>query len=197
MSFAEAWKRSADCAAAVHQIRNRLQSIIIEAALLKRNSVTGESAALARIGALAQDGASYLELFGEILPSPKFDGSVQLTKLNDVFTESGVSANGFPNGACVRCRHDALEALLRDLLADAIPFRGFRAVRSTANLKPRDRVEFCIELETGSPRISTATITPWMTAQQMTRDIGGTLELHSGDPPLVRLSLPSCNWESL
>jgi len=196
MNFAETWKRSADCAAAVHQIRNRLQSIIIEAALLKRNAAAGDSAALARIGALAQDGAGYLDLFSELLPPPGFDGSASLAKLNDVFSESGVHANGFPHGACVRCRFDALEALVRELLADAIPCRGFRPVRSTASLNQRGGIEFCIELETGPPQRSTATVTPWMTAQQMTRDIGGTLELHSGDPPMVRLQLPCTNGTS-
>jgi len=189
-SISEAWRRAADAAAAVHQIRNRLQSIIIEAALLKRTSAAGDPAALARIGSLAQDGAGYLELFGELIPRPDIDGVASLKDANDVLAATDVHTEEELAKYSVRCRSEALEELLRTLLTLGIPFRGFRAKRITIGPSVGDRVEIILELNPDVSIASYSTVTPWMRAQQMARDIGGSLELHSGEPPVVKLHLP-------
>jgi hypothetical protein len=188
--IAEEWKRSADAAAAVHQIRNRLQSIIIEAALLKRSAAAGDPTALARIGTLAQDGATYLELFGELIPRPNLDGIASIDEAFKRIDERVIPSNGGVNGLEVRCREDALDELLRTLLNKAIPFRGFRASRIMRAGVVGDRVEIILELDSDTPFASSSTVTPWMRAQQMARDVGGSLELHSGEPPVVKLHLP-------
>jgi hypothetical protein len=188
--IAEEWKRSADAAAAVHQIRNRLQSIIIEAALLKRSAAAGDPTALARIGTLAQDGATYLELFGELIPRPSLDGIASIDEAFKRIDERVIPSNGGVNGLEVRCREDALDELLRTLLNKAIPFRGFRASRIMRAGVVGDRVEIILELDSDATFASSSTVTPWMRAQQMARDVGGSLELHSGEPPVVKLHLP-------
>jgi len=189
MAIADAWKRAANGAAAVHQIRNRLQSIIIEAALLKRTA--GDPAALARIGALAQDGAAYLEIFGELLPKPDLEGAAHFDDLRHVFEETGVCAGNGVMGLGVRCHAGALEELLRTLLSKAIPYRGFMPKRLTLGSASGGRAEVLVELQAEPIESSNAAVTPWMTAQQMARDLGGSLELHSGEPPLVKLHLPA------
>jgi len=191
MAMAETWYRAADSAAAVHQIRNRLQSIIIEAALLKRTAGS-DPAALARIGALAQDGAGYLELFGDLLPRPALEGTASVAGADGLLAKLGVAADEGVSGVCVRCHAEALEELLRTLLGKAIPFRGFRATKIVRGNQTGDRAELLIELEPAAPDVTTGAVTPWMRALQMSRDLGGSLELHSGEPPVVKLHLPMC-----
>lgn len=189
MKIAEQWKRSADSAAAVHQIRNRLQSIIIEAALLKRANHAADATPFARIGALAQDGASFLEVFNEITPPPDINGQTNWHSLKGQFEESGIE---FVDGEdlAVQCEGDALAAMMQMLVSDAIPVRGFRCTKASALRNANGRIEVRIELKAATALESTALVSPWLTVQQMVRDLGGSLELHSGDPPTLKMMLP-------
>jgi len=90
----------------------------------------------------------------------------------------------------VRCAPEAVRELLRALLGGAIPFRGFRPRRLSAGPVMGERGELLIELQPASSAPPSNGVTPWMTSQQMARDLGGTLELHSGEPPFVKLHLP-------
>lgn len=189
--FANRWTRSADAAAAVHQIRNRLQSIIIETALLKRGS-SADPAALARISALAQDGASQLEIFGELIDRPSLEGVAPLKDLYLIGTQCGIGIDvkAGIEGISVALRPEALMVIVNHLVQRAAPFRGFRAKLMRLDSESKDRVDLVLELEAEAARPSRSTVTPWLTAQQMARDVGGSLELHSGEPPLIKLRLP-------
>jgi hypothetical protein len=186
----EVWMRSADAAAAAHQIRNRLQSIIIEAALLKRAVGVGEQNGLARVRALAQDGAGLLEVFGELVPCPELSGSAPLESIVAIATELDVPLENKSTGISIAVRKEALAALMTILVNEAIVFRGFRATRMVAGAINDESAEVVIELETNDPADTSRVVTPWMTTLQMARDVGGSLELHSGEPPIVKLRLP-------
>jgi hypothetical protein len=188
MKIAEQWKRSADSAAAVHQIRNRLQSIIIEAALLKRANQTADATPFARIGALAQDGASFLEVFNEITPPPDIDGQTNWHALQRQFEEAGVEF--VDDDLSVKCESNALAAMMQMLVCDAIPVRGFRCTKASALRTAGGRIEVRIELKAATAVESLSLVSPWLTVQQMVRDLGGSMELHSGDPPTLKMMLP-------
>jgi len=187
--FEEEWTHSADAAASAHQIRNRLQSIIIEAALLKRVS-GGDLAALNRIASLAQDGAGHLEVFGELIRRPQLEGKTQLDVISTIAAENDVETEFGAETTWLGFRAEALIVLVRLLLTKAIPFRGFTATRISVASVGEDRVEVLVELQPSKPVQFTSMVTPWMTALQMARDVGGSLELHSGEPPLVKLRFP-------
>src|SRR5262249_29458391 len=160
MGLAEDWRRSADGAAAVHQIRNRLQSIIIEAALLKRLAGT-DPTALARIGALAQDGAGYLELFPELLPPPSLEGKAHLSELSDLFLEHHVEVRDEASELSVSCSEEALRELFRSLLEGALPFRGFHPQRLSIGPINGRRGEILVELQPGPTAPAASGVTPW------------------------------------
>jgi len=188
-AFFQEWTRSADAAAAAHQIRNRLQSIIIEAALLKR-SPGGDPAGLARISALAQDGAGQLEIFGELITRPKLEGRSPLVEIKTIAFERSLEVDEGIDGISVALSSDALIVLVRQLVCKAAPFRGFQATRIRLGVVAEDRFELILELQPTDPTPSRSTVTPWLTGQQMARDVGGSLELHSGDPSIIKLRLP-------
>jgi len=190
MTIAEHWKRSANSAAAVHQIRNRLQSIIIEAALLKRANGAIDPAAFSRIGALAQDGANFLELFGEITPPPNVDGVAEWASLEEFFNAQNVEFED-ESAVSIQCEPQAFAAMVNILVCDAIPFRGFRCAKASADRSAAGRIEVRIVLKPSTPAASVSAVSPWLTVQQMVRDLGGSLELQSGDPPLVKIALPA------
>src|SRR5262249_50677116 len=114
-TFASEWVRSANAAAASHQIRNRLQSIIVETALIKRSS-TVDPTGFDRITAWARDGAACLEIFSELTPRPPLGEGARVGDLHAIATGCGIVADVSVAETSFGIGRQALKVLLEILI---------------------------------------------------------------------------------
>ena len=181
------WRRSATAAVAIHNLRNCLQSIMIEAAVLRRSAGAADTPACERIRALAQGGAAQLKTFSELLPLPELSGVARLGP--------AIAGHDVPGAAAlaevrVGCGPDALAALLRVVLLEALPQRGFTCARVGLGDHAAGRLTLQLELQPLPDSPADPAAREWPLAQQMVRDLGGAAELHGGDHPIAQLHLP-------
>ena len=188
--FSDAWRRSAQSASTIHNVRNRLQSIIIEAAVLRRTGGV-EPAVCDRIRNFAHEGAEFLEVFSQLLPSPVLSGQSTLAAAANRVEAEGVSPDAAIGEAVVACRTEAVETVLAVTFDELLPERGCRLVSAALVPAQSGRVALSLGLRRDEGFQVAAGRTPtWSLLQQMMRNLGGVVEFEERESPLLRLVFP-------
>jgi hypothetical protein len=187
----EIWWRAAAAAAAVHQIRNRLQGLMIEAAVIRRGGGPSHAEPCDRIRGMARETGEVLNLFGQLLPRPDLTGACALAGglaaagLGELDASAGLGERN------VACSPEALAAFLRALVKQGLPECGLAPKRLSAGEAAPGKFCLLMELETAARAPAAEPLPAWIVTTQMARDLGGGIELLAQDPPVLRAVLPA------
>ncbi|HVJ81571.1 MAG TPA: hypothetical protein VNC50_10915 [Planctomycetia bacterium] len=191
MKLDEIWWRAAASAAAVHQVRNRLQGLMIEAAVIRRGGGPSYAEPCDRIRVMAREVGDVLELFGQLLPRPDLSGDCPLS---DGLAAAGLDVCEGAGGLgemTVACSPEALAAFLRALVQQGLPECGLAPKRLTSGDASPGKICVLVELETAERAPAAEPLPAWIVTTQMARDLGGGIELLGQDPPVLRAVFPA------